>query len=74
MAKVIQLKQKPDQKTIKLFNLSSDIDVAVVNAITSGLSPEEVAGVLANRLKEACLAIVASGGLDVLPIIKEKIL
>jgi hypothetical protein len=66
--------QAPDKKTIKLWTMAQSIDSIVESAIAEGLSPIEVAGVLANRLRAACEAASTATGKDVFLALKETVL
>jgi N-acetyl-gamma-glutamylphosphate reductase len=59
-----------DKATIKLWKLSQDIDNLIVGAVSDGLNPVEVAGIIANRLK----AVSEAAGSDVLDKLKSSIL
>lgn len=77
MSNVIDFKkpnQTPDKNTIKMWNLAKDIDFLVVEAISDGVSPIEVAAILCNRFKAACDAASAATGKEVLTELKNSVL
>lgn len=74
MDNIITLKPKVSKETIHLWNLSKDIDNLVILSLQNGLDPLEIAGVLANRLKEVCNSASISSNKDVLAILKDSIL
>ena len=69
-----KLVQVPDKNSIKLWIMAQSIDVVVESAIAEGLTPIEVAAILANRLKAACNAATVATGKDVLVSLKQTIL
>lgn len=58
-----RVKKTKDEATVKVWELAKDIDRVMANAIENGVSPFDVAGIVANRLGEICGAIDrATGG------------
>jgi hypothetical protein len=60
----IRLQKINEAKILELKELSDRIDVILTDAFNNGTHPEEIVGVLSNRLGECCRAIYQTTGDD----------